>query len=69
MLTLYYVKRMNQVDIARLFGIDPSTVSRTILRGEERLHRCLRYGAERYLGDMKKSNTVHKHITQKEELK
>ena len=30
-------------------GIDRSTVSRTIKRGEQRLQRCLRYGAEAYL--------------------
>ena len=32
-------------------GMDKSTVSRTIKRGEERLRRCLRYGAKRFLAD------------------
>ena len=52
MLTLYYVQQLNQPEIARLLGVDPSTVSRTILRGERQLQRCLRYGAERYLKHM-----------------
>ena len=32
--------------------IDKSSVSRTIKRGERRLQRCLRYGAEAYLRSM-----------------
>ena len=53
MLTMYYVQKLSQKDIARQLGVDPSTVSRTILRGERQLQRCLRYGAERYLKHMK----------------
>ena len=53
MLTLYYVQQLSQKEIARQLGVDPSTVSRTILRGERTLQRCLRYGAERYLKHMK----------------
>ena len=49
MLLLYYEKRMSQPEIARALGINKSTVSRTIKRGERRLHQCLRYGAQRYL--------------------
>ncbi len=49
MLTLYYVHQLSQTEIARQLGVTPSTVSRTILRGERQLQRCLRYGAERYL--------------------
>ena len=32
--------------------VDKSTISRTIKRGERRLQRCLRYGAEAYLRGM-----------------
>lgn len=52
MLTMYYVQQLAQKEIARQLGVDPSTVSRTILRGERQLQRCLRYGAERYLKHM-----------------
>ena len=46
---LYYEKRLNMRQIAELRGIDKSTVSRTIKRGESRLRRGLRYGAEQLL--------------------
>ena len=46
---LYYHKRLNMRQIAELIGVDKSTVSRTIKRGERRLCRCLRYGAEQLL--------------------
>ena len=48
-LLLYYFRGMRQKDIAQQLGVARSTVSRTIQRGEQRLKRCLRYGAERYL--------------------
>ena len=48
-LLLYYFRGMRQIDIAQQLGVARSTVSRTIQRGERRLKRCLRYGAERYL--------------------
>lgn len=48
-LLLYYGKRMNHREIGRALGVDRSTVSKTIRRGERRLLRCLRYGAESYL--------------------
>lgn len=53
MLTMYYVHQLSQKEIARQLNVDRSTVSRTILRGERQLQRCLRYGAERYLKHMK----------------
>ena len=46
---LYYEKRLNMREIGELMGIDKSTVSRNIKRGESRLRRCLRYGAEQLL--------------------
>lgn len=43
-LLLYYARGMPMKEIARELGVDRSTVSRTMVRGEERLRRCLRYG-------------------------
>lgn len=46
---LYYVDGLNMVEIAEQLGIDKSTVSRTIKRGESTLRRCLRFGAANLL--------------------
>lgn len=51
MLTLYYAQGLNMRQIGALLGVDKSTVSRTVKRGERRLKRCLRYGAEAFLRD------------------
>lgn len=51
-LLLYYAEGMNMREIGEQLGVDKSTVSRTIKRGERRLQRCLRYGAEAYLRNM-----------------
>ena len=51
-LLLYYAEGMNMREIGERLGVDKSTVSRTIKRGERRLQRCLRYGAEAYLRSM-----------------
>ena len=48
---LYYAEGLNMNEIGEREGVDKSTVSRTIRRGEERLRRCLRYGAKRFLLD------------------
>lgn len=48
-LMLYYGERLNMREIGALLGVDKSTVSRTIKRGEARLRRCLRYGAREFL--------------------
>ena len=48
-MVLYYQKGLNMRQIAELTGVDKSTVSRNIKRGESRLRRCLRYGAEQLL--------------------
>ena len=45
-LLLYYGERLNMRQIGEKLGVDKSTVSRTIKRGEARLRRCLRYGAK-----------------------
>ena len=52
-LLLYYAEGYNMREIGEQLGVDKSTVSRTIKRGERRLQRCLRYGAEAYLRSMK----------------
>lgn len=44
-LGLYYGKKLTMQEIADELGVDRSTISRTIRRGEDRLRRCLRYGA------------------------
>lgn len=50
-LLLYYGEGLNMNQIGARMGVDKSTVSRTIQRGEDRLRRCLRYGAKRFLVD------------------
>ena len=51
-LLLYYSDGLNMREIGERLGVDKSTVSRTIKRGDRRLRRCLRYGAEAYLKSM-----------------
>ena len=51
-LILYYSEGMTMREIGEKLGVNRSTVSRTIKRGERRLQRCLRYGAEAYLRSM-----------------
>ena len=48
-LLLYYAEQLNPRQIGEKLGVDKSTVARTIKRGEARLRRCLRYGAEAFL--------------------
>ena len=48
-LLLYYGEGLNMSEIGDRLGVDKSTVSRTIKRGEARLRRSLRYGAKRFL--------------------
>ena len=40
---LYYLRQMTMPDIARLHGVHPSTVSRTIQRGLARLEHAMRF--------------------------
>ena len=46
---LYYGKGMSMEAIAQQCGVNKSTVSRTLKRGRQRLHRRLRYGAANLL--------------------
>lgn len=48
-LILYYMQEMTITEIAKELCVYPSTAYRTLHRGEERLKRCLRYGAAAYL--------------------
>ena len=48
-LLLYYGQRLNTREIGERLGVSGSSVARTIKRGEARLRRCLRYGAEALL--------------------
>lgn len=51
-LTMYYLREMTINQIGAELEIYPSTVYRTLRRAEQRLFRCLRYGAGSYLKDM-----------------
>ena len=51
-LLLYYAEGLNMREIGERLGVDKSTVSRNIKRGERRLQRCLRYGAEAFLRNL-----------------
>ena len=48
-LLLYYGQGLNMRQIGEQMGVNKSTVSRTIKRGEARLRRCLRYSDGRLL--------------------
>lgn len=49
MMLLHYRDRLGVNEIARRLEVCPSTVSRTLKRGEKRLLQTLRYGAGTYL--------------------
>ena len=52
-LFLYYVQGLNMRQIAEALGVDRSTVSRTLKRGEERIRSRVRYNG----GDLLKART------------
>lgn len=54
-LLLYYAEGCNMREIGERMGVDKSTVSRTIKRGERRLQRCLRYGAAYLLDELREA--------------
>ena len=43
MVVLYYDRRLSMRQIARLLGVQPSTVTRTLQRAKRRLQNSLRY--------------------------
>ncbi len=51
LLLLYYEEGLNMREIGERLGLDRSSISRTIKRGEARLRRCLRYGAAAFLNE------------------
>lgn len=51
LLLLYYDEGLNMREIGERLGLDRSSISRTIKRGEARLRRCLRYGAAAFLNE------------------
>ncbi len=55
-LIMYYVRKLSVTEVAAELGVYPSTVTRTLHRGERRLFRCLRYGAQRYLMGMEEES-------------
>lgn len=46
---LYYAEGLNMGQIGQRLGVDKSTVSRNLKRGEANLRRCLRFGAAELL--------------------
>ena len=54
-LLMYYAEGRTMQEIADQLGVDKSTVSRTIKRGERRLQRCLRYGAAHLLDELREA--------------
>lgn len=42
-ITAYYFQEMNIPEIARMRGVNKSTISRTLKRAEQKLQRYLRY--------------------------
>lgn len=42
-LILYFYKNMKMVDIAKILNINKSTVSRTIKRSTEKIHKYIKY--------------------------
>lgn len=43
-LSMRYEEQRTVTEIARALGVNPSTVSRSLRRSQQRLFRCLRYG-------------------------
>lgn len=41
--TMYFIDGLSMTQIASAYGVNVSTVSRTIKRGKYRLEKCLRY--------------------------
>lgn len=60
-MALYYGKGLNMREIAEALGLERSTVSRTLKRGEERVRRCLRYSRDDLLdqGGRKRPRNHH----------
>lgn len=58
-LFLYYSQGLNMRQIAEALGVERSTVSRTLKRGEERIRRRMRYGGADLIQARKGPRTRH----------
>lgn len=58
-LFLYYSQGLNMRQIAEALGVERSTVSRTLKRGEERIRRRMRYGGADLIQARKGPGTRH----------
>lgn len=58
-LFLYYSQGLNMRQIAEALGVERSTVSRTLKRGEERIRRRMRYGGADLMKARKSPRTRH----------
>ena len=58
-LFLYYCQGLNMRQIAEALGVERSTVSRTLKRGEERIRRRMRYGGADLIQAGKTPRTRH----------
>lgn len=47
--TAYFIDGLNMQEIGEKYGVNKSTISRTIARGEKRLFRVLRYSNPRFI--------------------
>lgn len=56
---LYYGQRMNMREIGEKLGVHETTVSRRIKSGEEKLRRCLRFGAAELLDQVGVATKYH----------
>jgi DNA-binding NarL/FixJ family response regulator len=52
LITMYYLEGMSMSEIARVLGLSPSTVSRTMKRGRERLRKHFKYNGRMFLNGM-----------------
>ncbi len=50
LINLYYLEQMSMTEIAHTLNLSPSTVSRTLKRGRNRLKRYLKYNG-RYIAE------------------
>jgi RNA polymerase sigma-70 factor (ECF subfamily) len=50
-LELYYLRGIKMQEIARMLGVNQSTVCRNLSRAKGKLKRCLRYGARELLDE------------------
>ncbi len=52
LIKMYYLDGVNMTEIAHRLGLSPSTVSRTIKRGRDRLRKHFKYNGRMFLNSM-----------------